>query len=506
MPESYHKLGKKSIVAWLLALALFLVYSDAVLAKIPNDPRYNAQEQIYNQIGAPDAWEYTTGASNVVVAVIDTGVDINNEDLKNNIWRNTKEIFGNAVDDDGNGYIDDINGWNFVEHNNDVSISVIQESNDSGAVNHGTILAGLIGAEGDNSVLGTGLNWSVKIMPLRAIDSNGNGVLADVAKAVNYAVDNGADIISISFVGASTYPELTDSLFRAYKKGVLVVAAAGNSRNDSSGNENLSKVKQYPVCLDSDSSENWILGVGSVDRKDQLSVFGDYGSCIDISAPGERIFSTQKYAPQYGYIKNFDGAWNGTSFSAPLVAGSAALIKSIRPDWGAKEIMANLLRSAEDIDGLNPGFAGQMGYGRLNIGKAVAIAFTSKNAPPPLPVVWTSKLISNKKTSIVQVAADGKVLREFTLVNYLPKLSRWAVKDNLFVYARLEKNKVIVEAWDLAGNKKLSNFILAGLSSLSDLKIENLWGYEPNIVLFVKKGKVSQKIIVDISSKSWKVE
>jgi len=330
--------------------------------------------------------------------------------------------------------------------------------------------------------------------------------LADVARAVNYAVDNGAHIISISFVGASTYPELTDSLFRAYKKGVLVVVSAGNSRNDSSGNENLTKVKQYPICLDSDSSENWILGVGSVDHKDQLSIFGDYGSCIDISAPGERIFSTQKFAPQYGYTKNFDGAWSGTSFSAPLVAGSAALIKSIRPDWSAKEIMANLLHSAEDVDGLNPGFAGQMGYGRLNVGKAVAIAFTSKNAPPPPPVVWTSKLISNKKTNMVQVATDGKVLREFPLTNYSPKFSRWVMKDDLFVYARFEKNKIIVDAWDLVGNKKLSNFVLVGLSSLSDLKIENLWGYDPNAVLFVKKGKVNQKIIIDIASKSWKAE
>ncbi len=503
MFKLYLKLGKKSIGLGFVALIFGLIFASEVFAKTPNDPKFPLQFGFYDQIGAPEAWEYATGTSSVIVAVIDVGVDITHEDLKNNIWKNSKEVPGNGIDDDNNGYVDDIHGWNFVENNNDISLSVIKEVDDSGAVNHGTVLAGLIGAQGNNEILGAGVNWDVTIMPVRAIDNAGGGVLANVAKAVDYAVDNGASIISISFVGFTTYPGLTDALYRAYQKGVLPVVAAGNSRNDSSGNENLTTVKQYPVCLDSDSSENWILGVASVDLQDRLSDFADYGSCIDISAPGEKIFSTQKYAPQYGYTKDFDGGWYGTSFSAPLVAGAAALVKSVRPDWKAKELMAVLLRSADDIDGLNPGFAGQMGYGRLHVGKAVALAVESKNIPP---ITFETKLINQKKSYAMRISANGKVLQNFPLSGYSSKFSKWMLKDDLFVYARFSNNKIIVDVWDLSGNKKLSNFVLPGMTGFSGIEVDTVWGDSPNAILFAKKGKVNQKIIIDIPSKSWKVE
>jgi subtilisin family serine protease len=508
----YLKLSKKSIVKGLFVWVLFFGFAGSAMAKIPNDPSYPLQAEVYSQIGAPTAWDYTTGSSSVVVAVIDVGVDISHEDLKNNIWKNTDEIAGNGLDDDSNGYVDDVYGWNFVENNNDTAVSVIREVDDVGAVNHGTILAGLIGAQGNNSTLGTGLNWNIKIMPVRAIDNAGGGVLVNVASAVDYAVDNGADIISLSFVGFTTYPGLSAALYRAYQKGVLIVAASGNSGTDSSGNANLTKVKQYPICLDSDYVENWILGVASVDSQDHLSDFADYGSCVDILAPGERIFSTQKFAPQSGFSKKFDGGWYGTSFSAPLVAGSAALIKSVHPEWGAKEITNVLLRSADDVDKLNPAFAGQIGYGRLNVGQAVKMALNSEDTPKSA-VVYSSKLVKKPPQArggqnlySVQILADGKLLRNFPLTNYSAVLSKWAVADDLFVYARFVKNKIIIDAWDFSGNKKLNNFILPGFNSLSAVTIKRVWGDSPNAIISVKKGKINQKVIIDIPSKSWKVE
>ncbi len=497
---------KASVITVFFTVVILLYPSLFVSAKTPNDPNYSLQEPFYNQIGAPAAWDYTTGTSSVVVAVIDTGVDILHPDLKENIWQNLKEIPDNGFDDDGNGYVDDTHGWNFVENNNDVGISAINEGDDSGAVNHGTVLAGLIGAVGDNNFLGTGLNWHIKIMPLRAIDSNGGGSLKDVAKAINYAVNNGANIISISFVGDTDNFSLQESLNRARQKGVLVVAAAGNNRNDGTGTDNLSKMEQYPICADFGDSEDWILGVTSVDKNDKLSEFANYGSCVDISAPGEYIFSTQRYAPQYTqYSKNFGGPWFGSSFSAPLVAGAAALVKSARPDWGAKDIILDLLATADDIDGLNPGYAGQIGYGRLNVGRAVARAIESKPAPK-LPLVFDAKLIKKNKKYFVRITSEGKVLHDLSLPGYNSKSTKWAVVEDLLVSAGLSKNKITVNAWDWEGNKKLTNLVLDGVNNLFDLKIDTVWGDSPNAILFVKMGGNKQQIIIDIPSASWKVE
>lgn len=497
-------LEKAGTIKFFLTVVVLLYPNLFVLAKVPNDPKYSLQEPFYSQIGAPAAWDYTTGTSSVV-AVVDVGVDILHDDLKENIWQNEKEIPDNGIDDDGNGYIDDTHGWNFVENNNDVGISVINVGDDSGAVTHGTILAGLIGAVGNNNFLGTGLNWHIKIMPLRAIDSSGNGSLGVVAKAINYAVNNGADIINISFVGDITSFSLQESLFNARKKGIIVVVAAGNNRNDGTGDDNMLNHKKYPICVDFENSENWILGVTSVDKDDKLSDFTNYGVCVDISAPGEYIYSTQRYAPQYGYDKNFSGPWFGSSFSVPLVAGAAALVKSARPDWGAKDIILDLLASADDIDGLNPGYAGQIGYGRLNVGRAVARALELRPVIVP-PLVFDAKLIKKNKKYFVRITSEGKVLHELSLPGYVEKSSKWAVVENLLVSANLSKGKMTVSAWDWSGNKKLSNWILTGVNNLYDLKIDRVWGDSPNAILFIKKAGETQRLIIDLPSQSWKTE
>ena len=506
MFKSYPKSKQKSsFITVFLAVAALLCPNVFVSAKVSTDPSYSLQAPFYNQINAPAAWEYTVGASSVVVAVIDTGVDILHDDLKENIWQNQKELPDNGIDDDGNGYVDDVRGWNFVENDNDVGISVISSADDSGAISHGTVLAGLIGAAGDNNFLGTGLNWHIKIMPLRAINSSGGGSLGDVAQAINYAVNNGADIISISFVGDRDTFNLQESLRFAHQRGVLVVAASGNNRNDGTGNDNLSKNKQFPICSAFAGLEDWILGVTSVDQNDKLSDFTNYGTCVDISAPGEYIYSTQKYAPQYGYLQNFNGPWFGSSFATPLVAGAAALIKSVRPEWKAKEIILDLLATADDVDGLNPGFVGQIGYGRLNVGRAVARALELKPVIVP-PLVFESKLIKKSSGYFVRITSEVKVLQDLPLPGYVENSTKWAVVENLLVSARLSNGKITVNAWDWVGNKKLSNFVLPGISNFYDLKIDTVWGDSPNAILFIKQNGETRRLIIDLPSQSWKTE
>ncbi|OGH69060.1 MAG: hypothetical protein A2754_02495 [Candidatus Magasanikbacteria bacterium RIFCSPHIGHO2_01_FULL_47_8] len=372
MPKFYPILAKKATGILVFAV-LSAVLANPAMARVPNDPNYADQEKMWNQIGAPAAWDVSVGSPVVVVAVIDTGADTWHGDLDSNVWTNPYEIPDNSVDDDHNGYVDDIHGWNFVENNNDVRTSVFDNNDDPEAVRHGTIISGLIGAEGDNGTNGVGINWRVKIIPLRAIESSGSGLLSTVARAVDYAVKNGAAVISMSFVGDSGDPSLKESLRRAYEKGVVIVTAAGNHTPGNGGGD-LDKEPTYPACFDKDDSENWILTVGAVDQNDRLSRFSNFGSCVDMVAPGEGIFSTERYAPQFGYTKEFGGPWKGTSFAAPLVAGAAALLKSIHPEWGPDQIIPSLLITADPVETSNPTLIGKMGRGRLNIGKAMALS------------------------------------------------------------------------------------------------------------------------------------
>jgi hypothetical protein len=353
-----------------------LIQVGFVIAQEPNDPYYQTyQFKNFAQIGASTAWNSSTGSDKVIVAIIDTGVDILHPDLKDNIWVNPGEIANNGIDDDNNGYVDDVNGWNFIDKNGDVRSAIFgkEEIED---VSHGTVIAGIVGAMGNNTKDGTGLNWTVKIMVIRAIDNDGTGSFNDIGTAVRYAVDMGADVISMSLIGDDFSQNLKDDFLYAYNKGAVLVAAAGNDQREGDGD--LTKKPRYPICFDSGDEENWLLGVSSVNTNDQLSYFANYGTCVDLVAPGEKVFSTDHYAPELGFIGEVTGPWQGTSFAAPYVAGSAALLKAARPDWGARSIIKALLNSADDISQKNSTFGNQMGYGRLNIGVAMTQAYNNR--------------------------------------------------------------------------------------------------------------------------------
>jgi subtilisin family serine protease len=408
MLKSYNISAKKSIF-WLLAGWFMFCFVSPAKAIVPNDPEYPYQLPVYEQVNALAIWDMATGSRDVVVAIIDTGVDFDHPDLKDNVWKNPGEIVGNGIDDDNNGYVDDIFGWNFVENDGLTKAPDVGGfDNEHEPQSHGTVIAGLIGAKGNNGIDGAGLNWNVQIMALRAIDNYGSGSYADIGKAIAYAADNGADIISISFVGDAYDAPLHDALKQAYEKGILVVLAAGNSRQTGGGD--LDTIPLYPICFD-DMEDNWLLGVTSIDSGGLLSDFANYGTCVDLVAPGENSFSTQRAGTDNGY-KDFGGAWQGTSFAVPYVAGTAALIKSLRPDWTAKEIIQTILSTADDIDKYNPAYAGRLGYGRINVERAVKKALLSRAEQAVDRLCWTQK----NKLYCYDIAADKKIfLTSFAL-------------------------------------------------------------------------------------------
>jgi subtilisin family serine protease len=353
---------------------MFFAYTaPAQAAFFPNDLSYNKQWYL-DKILAHEAWEKINTSPDITVAIIDSGVMIDHPDLKSNIWINPKEITGNNKDDDRNGFIDDINGWDFVRDVPDITPKFSGSFTESG-ISHGTMVSGIIGAVGDNARGVAGVTWKVKLMPLRALDEMGEGKMSAVVRAIDYAINNGADIINLSFVGFSYSESLKEALERAYRAGVLVVAAAGNDQVVSDNGYNVDRTPLYPACYEGDNGENLVIGVAATDTLDQKAPFSSYGAnCIDIAAPGVSYFSTAVYNPNFGdglFDKYYDGYWSGTSMATALVSGSLALIKQANPILSRDQIINVLLRSSDNIDNVNPEYVGRLGVGRVNLKNAV---------------------------------------------------------------------------------------------------------------------------------------
>lgn len=295
----------------------------------PNDPHY-VDGKLWGManIGASAAWKTVT-ESPIIVAVIDTGVDYTHEDLKDNIWRNPGEIPGNNKDDDGNGYVDDIHGYDFVNRDGDPK----------DGHGHGTHCAGTIGAVGNNASGVVGVNWKVRIMPVQIFGSTGKYAGATkVAKAIRYAVDNGARVLSNSWSGPNESVVIRRAIDHAQKSGSLFVAAASNNY----GNDN-DIHPRYPASY----AHKCIVSVLSIDKGDLLSSFSNIGKLsVDIGAPGGGVYST---VPRNRYSNK-----SGTSMATPHVAGAAALIWG-HPSYTAascEEIKRILLGNARPVSSL----------------------------------------------------------------------------------------------------------------------------------------------------------
>ncbi len=342
--------NKNRMLGIVAALSFNALISYAYAAT-PNDPSLNKQYAV-NNIELTNAWDITTGSNQVIVAVIDSGIDSTHEDLKNNIWMNPFEIASNGIDDDNNGYIDDISGWNFQDSNNDTS----------DYMGHGNIVAGVIAAEGNNGFGIAGVSWNAKLMPLR-IHQKENPDENQLAAAIRYAVDNGAQIINGSLAGRTYSQKVFDALSYANEKGVLYVGSAGNYGTDNDA------TPVYPASYELPN----VISVAATDENDDLAAFqfgssSCYGeSTVHVAAPGKDIYSTgtlSAISTESTYSTN-----SGTSLSAPQVSGLAALLLSQDINRKASDLKRIILSTVDEKASLE---FKVISRGRINAYKALS--------------------------------------------------------------------------------------------------------------------------------------
>ncbi len=357
-------------------------------AFLPND-RFFDEQTYLTTVRAPQAWDLALELSNeVVVAVLDTGVDIAHPDLKNRIWTNKKEIPNDGIDNDKNGFIDDVHGWDFLSDINDPGPR-FNESYTQAGIHHGTVIAGIIAAEANNSEGVAGISPVARIMAIRALNNEGGGNLDAVLRGIDYAVKNGAQILNLSFVGSNYSKLLRDALKDAWRKGVIIVAAAGNENTGQS--EDLDKYPAYPICLDQGDADNFIIGVGAVMPNDTRALFSNYGNCIDIMAPGSRFFGLQAVKKDGADFKDqYGGYWSGTSVAAPVVSGAISILKAINTQISSNKILEVLFDTAENIDASNPDYEGRLGKGKINVYKAVDFTISNLKGRGPFEYILVS--------------------------------------------------------------------------------------------------------------------
>jgi subtilisin family serine protease len=330
------------------------------VAGMPNDPGFSQQWSLKNSgqyggtpgddIGATTAWNAAAGASTIVVAVIDSGIDYNHPDLAANMWHNPSV-----------SSVGDVYGASFV-----TGAETGNPYDDNG---HGTVVAGIIGAVANNGIGISGVAPNVKIMDLKFLDGSGNGNTANAIQAVYYAVNHGAKIINASWGGSGSSSALQSAIDYARAHGVIFVAAAGNNgtNNDTTA--------QYPA----DYREGNVVSVAATDWNDKLASYSNYGpTTVDLAAPGSYIYST--------YPTNLDSSnpyrwYSGSSMAAPEVAGALALVWGLHPSWSYNQVISDVLGSVDKLSALTGKVATG---GRLDLAKAVAAA-TPTPSPTPTP-------------------------------------------------------------------------------------------------------------------------
>jgi len=364
LPEALEKMAADPNVEWLHPNYLYRTFAT------PNDPFFPNQWGLA-KIQAEQAWNISQGDPNIIIAVIDTGVDYDHLDLEDNIWHNPGEIPGNELDDDGNGYIDDDIGWDFVDADSgypgeDISSPDRDPMDFHG---HGTGCSGIASAATNNSIGMAGTAWNCKIMAVRAGYKNedGGGILldSDIKPAMEYAADNGAHVISMSWGGRGGSFTMEEAMDYAHAAGCVLVAAAGNDNDDAT---------QYPAAYPN------VISVAASDEDDDRAYFSNYGWWVDIAAPGVNIHGTTFDPVEHNSTYSL---WNGTSMSTPIVAGAAALLLSQNPKLTHDEVKARLIDTADDVGWLV----------RLNMYNALL-------TPPDAPINLAATAISSTQIDL----------------------------------------------------------------------------------------------------------
>src|ERR1035437_65645 len=333
----------------------------ATVAGVPNDAYFASQWHLAT-IQAPSAWNSSVGSAAQPIAIIDSGVDATHPDLSPRIMA----------------------GWNFLSGNTDTHDQM----------GHGSAVAGTLGAATNNLIGVAGVTWANPIMPLVVVDSTGYASYSNIASAITYAADHGARIVNISISGTSPSSALQSAVNYAWNKGTVVFAAAGNSSNST---------LNYPAACDN------VVAVSATDMNDTLASFSNYGSWIDLSAPGNNILTTVSGG---GY-----GTWWGTSFASPIAAGVSALALAVRPSLSASALVSLLETNSDDLG--VPGFDPSFGWGRVNAYKAVGAALSGSVYPPP-SVAFSAPLAGSTVSGTVKVtgsASDAHGLRTVKVCN-----------------------------------------------------------------------------------------
>ncbi|HEX7183698.1 MAG TPA: S8 family serine peptidase [Thermoanaerobaculia bacterium] len=309
-----------------------------------------------HKISAPTAWDSATGQG-IVVAVVDTGSDLSHPDLAANLWQNPGEIPGNFQDDDNNGFVDDVRGWDFFNGDADPSDDNL----------HGTHVAGTIAAVANNGIGVPGVAWRAKIMSLKGLDAGGNGFTDQLAEAIVYAAENGARVVNMSWRYYGVSQVVEDALAMAYDLGVVLVAASGNESTDA--------WQAHPA------SSRFVLCVGASTPTDQRAPFSNHGASLDVLAPGGGDASDPEgsniLSLRVGFLSGIGGLLvgdrylrlQGTSMATPHVAGLAALLLEERPGLTIEEVRQAIRRSAVDV--VWPGWDGDSGFGRIDAAAAL---------------------------------------------------------------------------------------------------------------------------------------